>query len=328
MTYVNNYVSFGNISLMSSKTLSQAPVIQKLVDDFVNRSPMRTTSLIVTLFGDVVSQHGGTIWLGSLVKALELMGVNERLVRTSVFRLVKEGWLEAERVGRRSYYRFSPLGLHEYERAAIRIYALESHKWQGRWQVLIPLDIADKQRDTFKRSLQWQGFRNITPGVFAKPEDDNRQLLDTLKEYDAVDKIMLLEAETAAISSGKTTRQLVHDCWELDKVAASYRDFLKRYKPLQRWLTKNTPDPESALVARTLLIHDHRRILLHDTPLPESLLPRAWQGAEALRLAAECYNHLAAPSMEYITGNLESGNGGLPQASAGFRQRFSQLDRG
>lgn len=60
---------------------------------------MRSTSLIITLFGDTVSPHGRTIWLGSLVQALAPIGVNERLVRTSVFRLVKEGWLEADRVG-------------------------------------------------------------------------------------------------------------------------------------------------------------------------------------------------------------------------------------
>ncbi len=87
--------------------MPQPPVIKALVDDFVNRSPMRTTSLVVSVFGDVITQHGHTIWLGSLVKALAPIGVNERLVRTTVFRLVKEGWLEAERVGRRSYYRFS-----------------------------------------------------------------------------------------------------------------------------------------------------------------------------------------------------------------------------
>ena len=28
---------------------------------------MRAKSLIITLFGDVISQHGGEIWLGSIV---------------------------------------------------------------------------------------------------------------------------------------------------------------------------------------------------------------------------------------------------------------------
>ena len=54
---------------------------------------MRAKSLIITLFGDVISQHGGEIWLGSIAKSVEALGVNDRLVRTSIFRLAKEGWL-------------------------------------------------------------------------------------------------------------------------------------------------------------------------------------------------------------------------------------------
>ncbi|MCW9000372.1 MAG: hypothetical protein OQK04_16810, partial [Kangiellaceae bacterium] len=40
-------------------------------------------SIIVTVFGDLVSQHGGWIWLGSLIQALAPLGFSERLIRTS-----------------------------------------------------------------------------------------------------------------------------------------------------------------------------------------------------------------------------------------------------
>ena len=94
---------------------SPKTTVEKLVTGFTSRKPMRSTSLIITVFGDVISCHGGVIWLGSLVKAMSLMGINDRLVRTSVFRLVKEDWLCAERVGRRSYYRFTAYGENEYQ---------------------------------------------------------------------------------------------------------------------------------------------------------------------------------------------------------------------
>src|SRR5690606_14385634 len=135
------------------------------------RKPMRTTSLIISVFGDVVTQHGHSIWLGSVVNALEPLGVNHRLVRTSVFRLVKDGWLEFEREGRCSYYRFSAFGMHEYQRAARRIYAMEPNSWHGRWQLLIPLTVPEKNRDALRRSLLWQGFRILAPGTFARPGD-------------------------------------------------------------------------------------------------------------------------------------------------------------
>ena len=41
--------------------------------------------------------HGGAIWLGDLIELLAPLGINERLLRTSVFRLVAQNWLQSER---------------------------------------------------------------------------------------------------------------------------------------------------------------------------------------------------------------------------------------
>ncbi len=102
-----------------------------VIDAFKARQPMRAKSLIVTLFGDVVSQHGRQIWLGSIASAFDGLGVNDRLVRTSVFRLVKENWLDVERAGRKSFYRFTDTGSQEYQRAAQRIYSSDAELWRG-----------------------------------------------------------------------------------------------------------------------------------------------------------------------------------------------------
>lgn len=306
--------------------MSQPAVIKRLINDFGQRRPMRVTSLIVTFFGDVVSQHGSSIWLGSLVQAMALLGVNERLVRTSVFRLVKEGWLQSERVGRRSFYRFSDYGSHEYERAARRIYALEDSDWQGYWQLLLPQDIPEKQREKFRRSLQWQGYRAIAPGTFAKPGDGGQTLRETLEEFDLADQVLIFDASTAAISSGQVERDLVHASWQLEDVAQSYRRFLADFKPLLQWSQrKQAVDPENALVARILLIHAYRRILLHDTPLPRELLPPAWPGADALSLTSAVYKRLAQASIEYIVSRLEPGNGPMPREDKCFRERFAYI---
>lgn len=301
-------------------------VVKHLIANFSNRRPMRATSLIITFFGDVISQHGHTVWLGSLVKAIAPMGINERLVRTSVFRLVKDGWLKSERVGRRSYYRLSDYGAHEYERAARRIYALEDTKWPGHWQILMPLDVPDNIRDKLKRSLEWQGYRLIAPGTYAKPGDGGRTLRETLDEFDVADKVMIFDASPSQLTSSRLERKLVHNSWQLEQVAHGYKDFLKRYKPLLKWSQgKKTPSPETAYIARTLLIHDFRRILLHDTPLPDELLPAAWPGAKALNLTGTVYKALAKPSIDYILGELEPGNGPMPGAEASFWLRFEHL---
>jgi phenylacetic acid degradation operon negative regulatory protein len=306
--------------------VSQPAVVKHLLAEFASRRPIRTTSLIITLFGDVVSQHGGTIWLGSLVEALAPFGISDRLVRTSVFRLVREGWLEAERVGRRSYYRFTPYGTHEYERAARRIYALKQKHWNGHWQLLIPLDIPDKSREPFRRSLHWQGFRAIAPGTFAKPGEGGSALLQILQEFDAVDRVLLMEADSSDLSSEQVLRRLVQECWQLDEVAHGYRHFLAHFKPLHQWLLRHPePEPQAAFIARTLLVHDYRRILLQDTHLPEALLPPGWPGERVLQLTGAAYRALAEPSVAYITRELESGNGRMPPPVDAFWSRFQSL---
>ncbi|QIB66776.1 phenylacetic acid degradation operon negative regulatory protein PaaX [Kineobactrum salinum] len=303
--------------------MSKPAALRRLLTRFLARKPMRSTSLIITLFGDVVSQHGHTIWLGSLVQALAPLGVNERLVRTSVFRLVKEGWLEAERVGRRSYYRFSTHGNAEYERAARRIYATEDTSWEGHWQILVPLAIPDRDREDFRRSLGWQGFRNIANGTFAKPGAGGRALRETLEEFDASDKVMVFDATSSRLASPQLLRKMVHECWQLEQTAAAYRAFLGDFKPLYKWLQQEqTLTPETAFIIRTLLIHDYRRVLLHDTPLPEELLPPGWPGAEAQALTGAMYKTLAQPSMHHITSTLKAGNGPMPAAGKGFAARF------
>ena len=311
--------------MTETQTKSHPAVIKRLASEFVKRKPMRTTSLIVTLFGDMISQHGGDIWLGSLVRALARLGVNERLVRTSVFRLVQEGWLESERVGRRSYYRFSEYGSHEYGRAARRIYALDKELWNGRWQLLIPLAVPEATRERFRRSLYWQGFRNITPGLFAKPGRGGKALQETLEEFDLADKVILMEADTLPGTSSDLLGEMVEDSWHLHEVAVRYREFLSRFKSLATWLEKcPAPAPESAFVARTLLIHDYRRVLLQDTRIPGALLPPRWPGFEAEWLTAKVYKALAPASIEFVMSELEGERGPMPEQVPEFQLRFDE----
>jgi len=77
---------------------------RKLVKEYQSQPTLRAGSLITTVFGDAIAPRGGHVWLGSLIKAMTGFGISERLVRTSVFRLAQDGWLQSEQIGRRSYY--------------------------------------------------------------------------------------------------------------------------------------------------------------------------------------------------------------------------------
>ena len=76
--------------------MSVESACRKLVAEFQARPTVRAGSLITTVFGDAVASRGGTIWLGSLITAMSGFGISERLVRTSVFRLTQDGWLDGK----------------------------------------------------------------------------------------------------------------------------------------------------------------------------------------------------------------------------------------
>lgn len=301
-------------------------ILSELQRDFVQGKSLKTRSLVVTFFGDIVSQHGGVVWLGSVISALAKFQVNERLVRTTVFRLVQDDWLEAHRQGRRSFYRFSKYGEQEYERAARRIYSMRSGAWSGRWQLVVPIAVDIVNKEKLLRSLAWQGYRGISTGLLAKPGDGGGELLDTLAEFNASDQVLLMTASTSDMSSTELVSDLVYRSWRLDEVADGYMEFLERYSRLRAWL--NEPGqragitPEVAFMVRLMLIQDYRRLLLQDVPIPDELLPESWPGREAKQTAAEIYRIVAPLSVAYIRAGFQSTEGLFPAAVSGFERRF------
>ncbi len=304
---------------------TRAAAVSALVEDFAARRPIRCTSLIVTLFGDMASQHGGIVWLGSLVEALALLGIDERLVRTSTFRLVQEGWLEASREGRRSYYRFTPYGRREYARAARRIYARERPAWDGNWTLLLPVGVPEASRENFRRSVLWAGFGNLASGVFAHPGSDTSSIAELLAELGMADKVVIMHAGTDALQSDRLLREVLWKNWELEALAAAYARFVQKLRPVRNALSRaRSISSEDCFTVRLLLIHEYRRILLHDTDVPAELLPADWPGLEARRLAAELYARVASGSLDYVGARLQGANGPLGAPADSFSKRFRQ----
>src|SRR6266700_1950701 len=69
------------------------PEITRWAQRTLKADPPRAKSLIVTVWGDALAPHGSAVWLAGLIRLMAPFGINERLVRTSVFRLSQDGWL-------------------------------------------------------------------------------------------------------------------------------------------------------------------------------------------------------------------------------------------
>ena len=131
-------------------------------------------NLLVTVFGDALLPHGvdTAVSVSSLATLLEPFGVSERLVRTSLTRLVNDGLLATRAVGRRSFYGVAPASTPLFRQADARIYG-------SRRRRLGP--VVDDRGDRRHRGnlrpnghvsangLTWAGLGVVAPNVMASP---------------------------------------------------------------------------------------------------------------------------------------------------------------
>lgn len=309
--------------------------VQQRLDDFRRQRRLQAGSLITTVFGDAILPRGGRVWLGSLIRLLAPLGLSDRLIRTAVFRLVKEDWLQAESVGRRADYALSPAGLLRVEDAARRIYAAHAPGWDHRWRLILVVgELTAASREALRRALYWQGFGRLAGDCFVHPGADPEQALASLAG-DGLSVVLpgllpLVGAEARSMLAASDA-DLVARAWNLSALADAYRAFVATYQPIADDLSPNAVDEEAACLLRLLLIHDYRRLLLRDPELPEVLLPVDWPGQKARRLCAALYCRLAVSSERHLAQTLRRADGSpLPVGQAPslrFAENVSPLPR-
>ncbi|HVO15421.1 MAG TPA: phenylacetic acid degradation operon negative regulatory protein PaaX [Alphaproteobacteria bacterium] len=297
--------------------------LQQLVDDLPGRLTPRAKSLLLTIWGDAIAPHGGAVWLGSLIRLAAPLGLNERLVRTGVHRLVRDGWLAATPLGRRSYYSLTEFGRRGVQDSAHRrIYAAARVPWNGGWQLVLTGlgDIDAPRREQLKRELRWLGYGAVTPGVFAHPGGDADALGRLLSRLGVRDQVQVMNAQASG------AHELLRASWDLDALAAAYRRFLDHFRPVwQAFEAAPSLDPAHGFLARILAIHEYRRIVLRDPELPDELLPADWAGAAARALCRNLYRLTTPAAEQHLMATLETAEGPLPEAAPYFWQRFGGL---
>ncbi len=297
---------------------------RKLVDEYRSRPTLRSGSLITTVFGDAIAARGGTVWLGSLIRVMSDFGIGERLVRTSVFRLVREGWLQSEQIGRRSFYSLTTEGRQRFDQATHRIYCEPVLEWDGHWCLLLLSGLDTAGKDLVRKECAWLGFGQMSANVLAHPAPNLADLDITVKRLGVEHDLVVLNGHTIRNESGM--RRLTHDSWNLADLDQRYAEFMTRFGPLMQVLQADSRIADkSAFLARTLLIQDYRKILLRDPMLPAELLPLNWQGQDAYRLCRRLYRALHVPADRFLTNNLQTAYGPLPPPSAEFLTRFGGL---
>ena len=296
----------------------------------LRRRPPKAKSLVVTIWGDAIAPHGGAVWLSGLIRLLAPLGMSERLVRTSVYRLAREGWLSARSRGRRSLYRLTAQGLRRFEDAYRRIYAAPESSWGGRWDIVLAPSarLHPTERAALRKELWWAGFGTLAPGLFIRPEHPARRAaaLSILRTLGAARRTAMLSAADDGYPEARPLRAWVSGCWDLDAVATEYAAFIARFSRVIQAFGQSRPlDPEQCFVVRTLLIHDFRRVTLHDPQLPAELLPARWPAPAAYALCRDFYRLTHKHAERYLATTLAREHGALPPAAAYFYRRFGGL---
>ena len=274
----------------------------------LHEQPSHTGSLIVTLFGDALLPRGSAIALATILDLFESLGIGPGVIRTAISRLAADGWLVASRRGRSSYYRIGPSRRGEFIRAARHIYGRP--RGTAARSLIIALPEPGPGREPARERFDRLGFASWQ-GILLAPD---RPLPRSLEAGSIV---------LRATGGPESLRRLAARAWRLDALCDHYKGFLAIFGGL----TADAPafDPRDALLARLLLIHDYRRIVLRDPRLPATFLPEEWAGDGARRLCAQLYEALLDASELWLSHNGATETGALPTADSTLRHRFADL---
>ncbi|MDX8237195.1 phenylacetic acid degradation operon negative regulatory protein PaaX [Acinetobacter pittii] len=309
--------------------MSMSAKIQQIIDSVVKNETLSGTSLISTIFGDSVLHRGGNISLASLIQLLELFGFNDRAVRTSVFRLVKNDWLCSDKIGRTSFYRITDSSRSTYLQAEQRIYNDQMKEWDHYWDLILMSSLDTENKALLKKELEWLGFANISTNLMAYPGCNRIELQRLLVDLNMSEQVVVFKAETLQLfnNSFDTIGRMLRTNWPIDELRQRYLQFLDIFREIGVLLMQENEqlEPVQAFQIRTLLIHYYRRILLKDPALPLELLPTDWPAISARTLSMNIYKKVFEPADEYFLSVAATAEGPMPNATAHYWRRFGGL---
>ena len=241
---------------------------------------MRARSTLFTLYTELV-YPGDTVWVGRLVRWMDLLGFSEPAVRAAVSRSAARGWIVPERRGRRAYYRLSPRVSWQVRQVRRRLCDAKGDSWDGRWRTLVyavPEGLRS-QRDKFRNELVLLGYGTPAPGVWISPSADLEATAELISYYELGPYVEVFLAERLG---SEPVERLVERTFHLEEAEERYAALAQRLSAIPA-----DPEPEEAFVELVRLVHEARKVLFYDPGLPPQLAPAGFGGARVLaRFAA------------------------------------------
>jgi len=273
--------------------------------------PLRAWSLIVTVFGDLVATRGGELAVGTLTEIAAALGIGGGALRTALSRLDAEGLIERRKVGRNSYARLTGPTTAEFRAAAERIYAGGGPPWNGRWSVAVLPEGANGAGQEARQALEHLGYNLLAPGLMLAARDSHeaRELMPAA---------IFLDAEAAPEDLGRLAARAL----PLAAAAEAYGRFVAGFSPVRDMVAARPAEAFDLVLARVVMVHAYRRLVLRYPAIPDALAPADWPGKAARHLAAAIYAAARGPSERWLDIHATNADGPLPPPSEAFRRRF------
>jgi phenylacetic acid degradation operon negative regulatory protein len=236
--------------------------------------------LLFTLLGEFVLTGDGLAWTSAVLAAFARLGIEEKATRQALMRTAASGWLDAEKVGRRTRWRLTASARRMLTDGAERIYSFTgpAESWDGRWLLVYArIPESDRRaRHAVRSRLNWAGFGSLGGGVWLSPHADREaEAIGVLREAGVTQDAHVFVASRSGLAD---VRVMVAAAWDLSAIEGQYQQFIAEFSDTM---------PADVLARQVELVHTWRRFPAVDPALPSELLPARWSGLRAARLFAD-----------------------------------------
>jgi len=236
--------------------------------------------LLFTLLGEFVLPGDGMAWTSAVLASFARLGIEEKTTRQALMRTAASGWLDPEKVGRRTRWRLTASAQKMLTEGADRIYSFTGpgESWDGRW-LLVYARIPERDRrarHVVQSRLTWAGFGSLGAGLWISPHPDREaEAIGVLREAGVAADAHVFVARRSGLAD---VQVMVAAAWDLGAIEDRYEEFIEEFRGTA------TAD---VLARQVEIVHAWRRFPSIDPVLPRELLPARWSGLKAARLFAD-----------------------------------------
>ena len=226
-----------------------------------------------------------------MLAAFARLGIEEKTTRQALMRTAASGWLDADKVGRRTRWRLTASAQKLLTDGADRIYSFTgpAESWDGRW-LLVYARIPERDRrarHVVRTRLSWAGFGSLGAGLWISPHADREaEAIGVLREAGVAADAHVFVARRSGLAE---VQVMVAAAWDLGAIEDQYEEFIEEFRATA---------PADVLARQVELVHAWRRFPSIDPVLPHELLPARWSGLKAARLFADRHQRWSRAAMQ------------------------------